>query len=469
MRKTKIIATLGPASFNFDILSELVRSGMDVARINMSHYDPNINLNKYIEHIRFEAKKLNRSVSIMFDICGPKIRVDNLENSTIKIHEGENYSLGSKNSDIPLNIDISFTKNESKGVVKIDDGSISFDVIDVDKSKLIISANNSGEILSGKGVNFPGVKLDLPSITLKDKADIKLAIDLDADWIAMSFVRSPKDYKIIKTELSKNSGDIPVIAKIEKPEAIENLDSIINSFDGILVARGDLGVEMPIYKLPILQKKIVNQSLQKRKPVIIATQILDSMIHNPNPTRAEVNDIANAIYDGADAMMLSGETTVGDYPVESVKMMSDVANSIDKDLDLRNFNRYIQQRKRSIIDTRSSICHAAMILSNDLEINNIVIMTETGLTAMKMARYRPKANIFALCTINKIFYQLSMIWGITPILVNPYSTTDQMIQDTGTLLKEYGNFSSGDLFIITAGVAAGKSGSTNMLKIHEID
>ena len=339
MRKTKIIATLGPASFNFDILSELVRSGMDVARINMSHYDPNINLNKYIEHIRFEAKKLNRSVSIMFDICGPKIRVDNLENSTIKIHEGENYSLGSKNSDIPLNIDISFTKNESKGIVKIDDGSISFDVIDVDKSKLIISANNSGEILSGKGVNFPGVKLDLPSITLKDKADIKLAIDLDADWIAMSFVRSPKDYKIIKTELSKNSGDIPVIAKIEKPEAIENLDSIINSFDGILVARGDLGVEMPIYKLPILQKKIVNQSLQKRKPVIIATQILDSMIHNPNPTRAEVNDIANAIYDGADAMMLSGETTVGDYPVESVKMMSDVANSIDKDLDLRNFNR----------------------------------------------------------------------------------------------------------------------------------
>ena len=469
MKKTKIIATLGPSSFNLKILSELVINGMDVARINMSHYDRKIDLKKYIKHIRQEAQKLNRAVGILFDLCGPKIRVDHLTSESIKIKEGTSYSLGGKDSDIPLNINISFKEHDSKGLVKIDDGSISFDVIEIDNTKLIIRAKNSGEIITGKGVNFPGVKLDLPALTLKDKEDLKLAIDLDADWIAMSFVRSAEDYTTIRTELVNYSSDIPIIAKIEKPEAIDNLNTIINSFDGILVARGDLGVEMPIHKLPILQKKIVNECLQKRKPVIIATQILDTMIHNPNPTRAEVNDIANAIYDGADAMMLSGETTIGDYPVESVRMMADVAISIDKDLDLRNFNRYIKQRKRDNIDTRSSICHAAMILSNDLEINNIVIMTETGLTAMKMARYRPKANIFALCTIKKIFAKLSMIWGITPILVEPYSTTDQMIQNTGTLLKEYGNFSSGDQFIITAGVAAGKSGSTNMLKIHEVD
>jgi pyruvate kinase len=353
--------------------------------------------------------------------------------------------------------------------VKANDGNLSFDIVEVENNTLKLSAHNSGEISSGKGVNFPGVKLDLPSLTEKDKTDLKLAVELGADWLAMSFVRSANDYGIINKELERLGASIPVIAKIEKPEAIDNLGAIIDSFDGILVARGDLGVEMPLKELPVLQKKIVNECLQKRKPVIIATQMLDTMIHSPNPTRAEVNDIANAIYDGADAMMLSGETTVGEYAVESVKMMDEVACSIDKDLDTQNFNRYIYKESWRIQDFRGSICHAAMILSNDLSINNIVIMTETGLTAMKMARYRPKARIFALCTTEKVCSQLSLIWGVTPVLVEPYSTTEEMIQSTGSLLKKLGFVDKGDLFIITAGVSAGVSGTTNMIKIHEVE
>jgi len=469
MRKTKIIATLGPASFNQETISGLMDNGMDVARINMSHYNENIGLDKHISFIREQAAKYNRTVAILFDLCGPKIRVGTLKNGTIEINKGSHYTLGGTNCDIPLNIDISFTSHSSSGEVKVNDGSLSFDIVEVEDNTLKLSADNSGEISSGKGVNFPDVKLDLPSLTKKDKTDLKLAVELGADWLAMSFVRSANDYSIINEELERLGASIPVIAKIEKPEAIDNLGAIIDSFDGILVARGDLGVEMPLKELPILQKKIVNECLQKRKPVIIATQMLDTMIHSPNPTRAEVNDIANAIYDGADAMMLSGETTVGEYAVESVKMMDEVACSIDKDLDTQNFNRYIYKESWRIQDFRGSICHAAMILSNDLSINNIVIMTETGLTAMKMARYRPKARIFALCTTEKVCSQLSLIWGVTPVLVEYYSTTEEMIQNTGNLLKKLGFVDKGDLFIITAGVSAGVSGTTNMLKIHKVE
>jgi pyruvate kinase len=469
VKKTKIIATLGPVSFNEETILGLINNGMDVARINMSHYNENIGLDKHIRFIREQTKKINRNMAILFDLGGPKIRVGKVDSGTIKIKKGSHYTLGGTNCDIPLNKKLSFDSYTSGGEVKVNDGNLSFDIVEVGNNTLKLLAHNSGEISSGKGVNFPGVKLDLPSLTEKDKIDLQLAVELGADWLAMSFVRSANDYSIINKELERLGASIPVIAKIEKPEAIDNLGAIIDSFDGILVARGDLGVEMPLKELPVLQKKIVNECLQKRKPVIIATQMLDTMIQSPNPTRAEVNDIANAIYDGADAMMLSGETTVGEYAVESVKMMAEVATSIDKDLDTQNFNRYIYKESWRLQDFRGSICHAAMILSNDLSINNIVIMTETGLTAMKMARYRPKARIFALCTNKQVCSQLSLIWGVTPILVEVYSTTEKMISNTGSLLKKLKYVNKGDLFIITAGVSAGVSGTTNMLKIHEVE
>jgi len=469
MRKTKIIATLGPVSFNPETILALIEKGMDVARINMSHYYKDTDLESHIQLIRKQAEEHKRNVAVLFDLCGPKIRVGKLDTRTITIHKGKHYTLGNLDCDIPLNMEVSFHSIVSGGMVKVNDGKLSFEITSVDRNTLDLIAKQSGDILSGKGVNFPGVQIDLPSLTDKDIQDLELAVSLGADWLAMSFVRSANDYNLIKDELNRIGASIPVIAKIEKPEAISNLGDIINAFDGVLVARGDLGVEMPIKELPMLQKKIVNECLQKRKPVIIATQILETMIHNPTPTRAEVNDIANAIYDGADAMMLSGETAIGEFAVESVQIMSEIAMSTDKDLDIQNFNRYIRQKRRDFEDFRGAICHSAMILSNDLKINNIVIMTETGLTAMKMARYRPKASIFALCTDEQVCHQLSLIWGVTPILVKPYATTDQMINNTGDLLKGRGYIKKGDLFIITAGVSAGVTGSTNMLKIHEVE
>ncbi len=469
MRKTKIIATIGPATNSREKIDQLISAGLDVARINLSHHASPTQLKETVQIIREQSSKFEKSIAILFDLGGPKIRVGKIRGAiSIQIKEGEEYSLGGDQCDIPINMELSFADQIQGGLIKIDDGSISFDITKVEKHDLQIRAKNSGEIIAGKGINFPGVKLNLPSITEKDFTDIQLAIDLKADWLAMSFVRSADDLNLIKNELNKRNVNIPVIAKIEKPEAIENLNEIINAFDGILVARGDLGVEMPLKELPILQKKIVNECLQNRKPVIIATQMLDTMIQNPTPTRAEVNDIANAIYDGADAVMLSGETAIGDYPVESVQIMADIAQSVEKDFDRQNFNRYILNESMHYKDGRGSICHAAMTISNDLSINTIVIMTESGVTAMKMAQHRPKARIFALCPNYKVCCKLALIWGVTPLLVNPTTSTDKMIIDSGELLKERKIIKKGDSFIITAGVPVGVTGSTNMLKIHKV-
>jgi len=468
MRKTKIIVTIGPATNSRDKIDKLIHAGLDVARINLSHNASPGQLKKTIQMIRLQGSKFGKSIAILFDLGGPKIRVGKISKTeAIQIIKGQDYTLGGNSCDIPINMELTFSDQSRGGEIKIDDGSISFEIIKIEKKHLQIRAKNSGKIISGKGINFPGVKLNLPAITEKDIIDIQLAIDLNADWLAMSFIRSADDFRLIKNELEKRNVKIPVIAKIEKPEAIENLNEIINAFDGILVARGDLGVEMPLKELPILQKKIVNECLQNRKPVIIATQMLDTMIHNPTPTRAEVNDIANAIYDGADAVMLSGETAVGEYPVESVQIMADIALSVEKDLDRQNFNRYILNESTPHIDSRGSICHAAMTISNDLLINTIVIMTESGVTAMKMAQYRPKARIFALCPDATVCHQLTLIWGVTPLLVNPIKSTDKMIIDSGELLKKRNLIKSGDSFIITAGVPVGVTGNTNMLKIHK--
>jgi pyruvate kinase len=297
--------------------------------------------------------------------------------------------------------------------------------------------------------------------------DIKLAVNLDVDWLAMSFVRSADDYDAIKKELEFYQSNISLIAKIEKPEAINDLKKIIMKFDGILVARGDLGVEISLHELPILQKKIVNECLKKQKPVIIATQMMESMIKNPKPTRAEINDIANAIYDGADAVMLSGETAIGKFPIDSVQIMSDIANSVEMDFDLQNFNRYISKDGVLKNNHRSSICHAAMNLADDLSINTIVILTESGKMAMQMAQYRPKAQIVALCSKESVFRFLALIWGINSVLIDSFIDTDGMFDYSSALLVKKGYLKKGDKYIITAGAPIGVSGSTNMLKIHK--
>lgn len=435
----------------------------------MSHHFDESELKNIVKIVKDEGEKAGKPIAILFDLAGPKIRVKQFtESSNILVQKGETYTLGADDCDIPLNISIKFDKVSRSGKVKIDDGRISFDIIENRNNNLLLKAITTAEILPGKGINFPGVELGLPSITEKDAIDLQLAIDLEADWIAISFIRSANDIQIIRDKMDTQNISIPLIAKIEKPEAIDNLNEIINVFDGVLVARGDLGVEMPLRDLPILQKKIVNQCLEQKKPVIIATQMLETMIKHRMPTRAEVNDVANAIYDYADAVMLSGETAIGKFPVETVKMMADIILSVENDFVAENFNRLVESKIFKSRNNRESICHAAMTISNNLSINNIVIMTETGSTARTMAQYRPNARIFALCPTPEICSQLSLIWGVIPILTQHFDTTDEMINYSGEILCDLNYLKSGDKYIITAGVPVGISGSTDMVKIHKV-
>ena len=469
MKKTKIIATIGPSSDNLINLKKMILSGMNIARINMSHQYDLHDLKKLITKIRKLAEELDHSVAILFDLCGPKIRVSfQNKRQNIKVKKNQEFTLGNGKVDIPINLPLKFKNIKPGALVKIDDGYLSFKVEGTKDNILTIKSQTNGEIINGKGINLPGIDLDLDTVTKKDIDDVKLALELKIDWLAMSFVRSEKDILKLNKIFQKYDHQIPVIAKIEKPEAIQNLKKIAQAFDGILVARGDLGVEMPINQLPLLQKEIVNKCLQNKKPVIIATQMLESMINNVNPTRAEVNDIANAIYDGVDAVMLSAETAVGKYPTESVEMMSSIAYTVEADLDPLNFSRYIPDKVRKS-DRRSSICHAAMNISNDLDIKAIIVMTESGSTAIKMAQYRPNSNIYALCPYPDTCRMLSLIWGVTSIKVKQYTSTDEMISNYISIMKDKKYINKGDKVIITAGVPIGISGTTNMIKIHVVD
>ena len=308
MRKTKIIATIGPASSSPKKIAELIEVGVDIFRINMSHISADKEANDIVETIRNAEDSLSKRVGILFDLCGPKIRVTNNISKRIVISKDKEYTLGRDNVDIPLGINIKFNDVNKDAYVKIDDGKIIFKVLSkVNDYCLSLRALSDGEIQSAKGVNFPGINLDLPSVTQKDIEDLHTAISAGVDWVALSFVRNASDRNILDSILEKSDAQIKLLAKIEKPEAIQNLKSIIDAFDGILVARGDLGVEMPLEQVPILQKRIIATCNKKGKPVITATQMLESMVDNPTPTRAEVGDIASAIYDGTDAIMLSGE------------------------------------------------------------------------------------------------------------------------------------------------------------------
>ena len=470
MKKTKIIATIGPSCTNKNKIKNMILDGMNVARINMSHQYDLEDLKSVIQTIRDQSRLLDLPVAILFDLCGPKIRVDfQGKDEVMHIKEDEVLTVGNSRADIPINIPIKFGEIQPGAYVKIDDGTLSFIVESVQKTSLSIRSVSKGKIINGKGINFPGVDLNVSTVTSKDIKDIKTAISLNIDWLAMSFVRSSDDILKVNEILDSKNSSIPIIAKIEKPEALDNLNNIVKSFDGILVARGDLGVEMPLSKLPLLQKQIVNKCLQHKKPVIIATQMLESMISSPNPTRAEVNDIANAIYDGVDAVMLSAETAIGKYPLESIKMMCSIARAIEDDLDPLNFSRYIPKDTLRKSDRRSSICHAAMNISNDLDIKGIAVMTESGSTAIKMAQYRPNSHIYALCPYPDICRKLALIWGITPILVEKYTSTDEMISNYISLLKNKEYIEQGDKVIITAGVPVGISGTTNMIKVHVVD
>ena len=464
-RRTKIVATFGPSTISKSMVEKMIATGINVARINMSHYSKDFDIHSLVKNIKTISKRLGKSVSIIMDLPGPKIRTSNEKNIDIK--RGETYTLG-LNADIPLNVQLKFKDIKKGAKVKVDDGKISFIVKDkISNSQILIRAKNKGSISPRKGVNISGLGINLPTLGKKDLEFIKLAIELDFDWIAMSFVRSPNDRLKADQLFRKLKYSIPIIAKIEKSEAIEQLDDIIKAFDGILIARGDLGLELELEKVPTLQKEIVKKCNAECTPVIVATQMLESMIHNPTPTRAEVSDVASAIYDGSDAIMLSGETAVGKFPLECVRMMKSIVLNIEKEI-LKSENFFSLVAFPDKTNPRNAICSSAFQMAKDLSLKVMIVMTESGSTGNTMSSFRPSASIFAMTPSDKVYRKLSLTWGVIPIKVRKFKSTDQMLGFSRNFLIDNNIIKKNDQFIMTAGIPVGITGTTNMIKIETI-
>jgi len=471
-RKTKIIATIGPASSSEEMLKELIIEGVNVCRINFSHgtHQENINV---IKKIRKVENDLKTQVGILADLQGPKIRIGLMPDEGAELIKGTNFSLDT-NAKIGDNtrVSISYTKlpedvklNEN---ILLDDGKIILKVTSSDK-KTIINTRviEGGTLYSKKGVNLPNTKIATPSLSEKDINDLGVALKYEVDWIGFSFVRSASDIIELKHIISKKNSQAKVIAKIEKPEALDNLDEILHETDGVMVARGDLGVEMPLETVPVIQKNIVYKARKLAKPVIIATQMMDSMIVNITPTRAEVNDVANAVMDQADAVMLSGETSVGENPIEVVKIMSKIINEVEENYQAV-FSEEITAEKNHSRFITDSICFNVCRLAKQIDAQGIVTMTHSGYTAYKISSQRPKASIFVFSGNRKLLNSLSLLWGVQTFYYDKMISTDHTIADIKFFLKKNKLINVGELIINTASIPLGEQGNTNMLKLSYI-
>lgn len=472
MKKTKIVCTIGPASESVEILDGLVKAGMNVARLNFSHGDFDEHLTR-IKRIRQVSEKLGEPIGIMQDLKGPEIRTHKMEEHSIQLSKGEIVKISMKevvgNSDMFSVSYDGLINDVTVGMhILLDDGLVDLQVKEIDHENGIIvtRALNSGELKDNKGVNVPGASFSLPGLTDKDREDIAFGLENDITFIAASFVRRASDVLEIKEILEENDKlDVQIIAKIENQEGIDNLDDIIAVSDGLMIARGDLGVEIPVEEVPIVQKEMINKCRAAGKPVITATQMLDSMEDNPRPTRAEASDVANAIYDGTDAIMLSGETAAGSYPVEAVQVMSNIAvrteaATIGEDAyALRAFDQS---------DTTEAIGQAVGHTAKNLGINTIVAATESGYTARMISKYRPKADVVAMTFSEKTALALTLKWGVQSFISEKPETTDDMFTKAGQFVVAKNFAKEGDLIVITAGVPVGESGTTNLMKIQMI-
>lgn len=442
----------------------MVSSGVNCFRINLSHGTKEekksyFDLIKSIPLIKSKAPP-----SILADLAGPKVRLRKLD-KPIKLIAGQSViiSSGERRDDvIPISKGLLFGEVDDDAKVMINDGKICLKIIKrLSEESFECNTIIGGKIKGKKGVNFLGVNLEVPSLTTQDEEDLLLALENGADWIALSFTRSKSDYDLIKEKINSFGSQTPVMAKIEKWEAVDNLDDIISAFDGVMVARGDLGVELPLERVPVIQKKIIKKAKHYGKPVVIATQMLDSMIKNPFPTRAEVSDIANSIIDGADALMVTGETAMGNYPGEVISMLSKVIHETEMSLDYDNKNN-----NQDIIDsTAEAISHAACSIANNLKIKNIVTMTQSGGTSRMVASFRPSANIYAMTTLIETYRSLSIIWGVTPVLIDQYSSSDEIPILAKKKLEEMGIIKDNEKFIITGGVPVNVPGTTNFISV----
>ncbi|WP_145435092.1 pyruvate kinase [Staphylococcus hominis] len=471
MRKTKIVCTIGPASESEEMLEKLMNAGMNVARLNFSHGSHEEHKAR-IDSIRKVSKKLGKTIGILLDTKGPEIRTHDMKDGLIVLEKGKEVIVSmSQVEGTPEKFSVTYEDliNDVQigSYILLDDGLVELQVKDIDKDKGEVKCDilNTGELKNKKGVNLPGVKVNLPGITDKDAADIKFGIKEDIDYIAASFVRRPSDVLDIREILEQENNDnITIFPKIENQEGIDNIEEILEVSDGLMVARGDMGVEIPPESVPIVQKDLIRKCNKLGKPVITATQMLDSMQRNPRATRAEASDVANAIYDGTDAVMLSGETAAGQYPEEAVKTMRNIAISAEAAQD---YKKLLSDRTKlvetSLVNAIGvSVAHTAL----NLNVKAIVAATESGSTAITISKYRPHSDIIAVTPSEHTARQLALVWGAYPVVKKGSKTTDDLLNNavaTAVATEKVGN---GDLIIITAGVPTGEKGTTNMMKLH---
>ncbi|MDM5339368.1 pyruvate kinase [Fictibacillus enclensis] len=471
MRKTKIVCTIGPASESVEKLTQLIDAGMNVARLNFSHGDFEEHGARII-NIREAAGKLGKTVAILLDTKGPEIRTQTLEGGVAELQAGEELVI-SMEEVMGTNKKISVTYPglvddvHVGSKILLDDGLIELEVTKIGAKEITTKILNSGTLKNKKGVNVPNVSVKLPGITDKDARDIEFGIEQGIDFIAASFVRRATDVLEIREILEKhNAPSIQIIPKIENQEGVENIDEILAVSDGLMVARGDLGVEIPAEEVPLVQKMLIKKCNELGKPVITATQMLDSMQRNPRPTRAEASDVANAIFDGTDAIMLSGETAAGTYPVEAVQTMHKIANRAEASLEYRNI--LSQRSKESKTTITDAISQSVSFTALNLEADAIITATERGHTARMISKYRPKAPLVAVTSHDDVMRKLALVWGVYPVKGKKAETTDEMFQIAIDSSIESNLVTHGSIVVITAGVPVGKTGSTNLLKVHVI-
>ena len=468
MRKTKIICTLGPSTEDEKVLRELMLGGMDVARINMSHgtYEEH---ERKIEMVRRLRRELDLPVAILLDTKGPEIRTGVFPEK-VMLEAEQMFTLTTEECE--GNKDrCSITFRELPGDVEtgtrilIDDGLIEMEVKSKTDTEIVCRVINGGPVSSHKGINVPDVTLSMPFLSDRDKADLAFGVERDVDFVAASFTRSADDINEMRAELEKNGGnDIRIIAKIENKDGVNNIDDILRVSDGIMVARGDLGVEIPIAEIPRIQKMLISKTRNSDKPVITATQMLESMMKNPRPTRAETTDVANAIYDGTSVIMLSGETAAGAYPVEAVKTMANIAETTERSIDyIDRFNK-LDVRERP--DVTSAISHAACTTAHDLGASAVITVSKSGMTSRMLSKYRPECPIISGTPDEKVYRQTNMSWGVCPIMIEEKSSTDDLIEHVISVAQEKKLLKNGDLVVLTAGIPLGISGTTNMMKVH---
>ena len=469
LRRAKIVATLGPASSSETIFRELLRAGLDVARLNFSHGTLPEKA-KLIEMVRKIAREERRSVCILGDLQGPKIRTGRLKNRIpVQLKAGQRLTITPRDilgtSAVIATTFPTLAENLEPGArILLSDGLIELRVLQIPGEDVDCEVINGGMLGEHKGINLPGIAVRVPSLTEKDEEDLEFGMKHGVDAIAVSFVRTAEDVRHVKFRVAALGLETWIIAKLEKPQAIENLEAILENADGIMVARGDLGVEMPPEKVPAIQKHVIRRAAEYRKPVITATQMLESMIENPRPTRAEASDVANAIYDGTDAVMLSAETAAGKYPVEAVKMMAKIVSETESNLrDSGGFEIHHNNRVRlSIAET---ICESAAHAAEDLDVSAIAVFTESGTTARQLSKYRPKPPIYALSSVDAVIHRMSLLWGVHPIKCPKLQTAEQMVDHAETTLEQGGFVKPKEILGIVAGTQT-RSGSTNFLRLH---